>query len=242
MRAGTQTLIQAIQAIPWADEPDNDDEAIPPVSANSDSSDEEQGGESSSRQASLKPPSQSQAVAGAPLASSIHTIHRPIARLRKHEQPGRSHLKDGSQTPSHFTPIHSSDEDSLSAEDEDEDFESTPIITQRSQHIVEVPMDDETAAVTTRPSTGADIDRLAHVRRSMTRTSSLATVRIKRRTRLAEKLKDIFGLNEIREVIAGGCIRSDAQRSISLHCHRTALLALAINSYVIAYLAALQYR
>jgi sterol 3beta-glucosyltransferase len=28
MRAGTQTLIQALQAIPWAEDPDNDDEAI----------------------------------------------------------------------------------------------------------------------------------------------------------------------------------------------------------------------
>ena len=28
MRAGTQTLIQALQAIPWAEDPDNDDEAM----------------------------------------------------------------------------------------------------------------------------------------------------------------------------------------------------------------------
>jgi hypothetical protein len=28
MRAGTQTLIQALQAIPWTDDPDNDDEII----------------------------------------------------------------------------------------------------------------------------------------------------------------------------------------------------------------------
>lgn len=26
MRAGTQTLIQALQAIPWTDDPDNEDE------------------------------------------------------------------------------------------------------------------------------------------------------------------------------------------------------------------------
>lgn len=28
MRAGTQTLIQALQAIPWTDDPDNDDELL----------------------------------------------------------------------------------------------------------------------------------------------------------------------------------------------------------------------
>jgi len=43
MRAGTQTLIQALQAIPWTEDPDNDDEAMDHgLSAlESDSSDEE---------------------------------------------------------------------------------------------------------------------------------------------------------------------------------------------------------
>ncbi|EJD04268.1 UDP-Glycosyltransferase/glycogen phosphorylase [Fomitiporia mediterranea MF3/22] len=36
----------------------------------------------------------------------------------------------------------------------------------------------------------------------MTRSSSLATVRVKRRTMLAEKLKDVFGIAEINEVVA----------------------------------------
>ena len=44
MRAGTQALIQAIQALPWTDEPENDDDAIPPTTVNSDSSEEEQSG------------------------------------------------------------------------------------------------------------------------------------------------------------------------------------------------------
>jgi sterol 3beta-glucosyltransferase len=44
MRAGTQTLIQALQAIPWAEDPDNDDEAMHhglSTTLESDSSDEE---------------------------------------------------------------------------------------------------------------------------------------------------------------------------------------------------------
>ena len=206
MRAGTQTLIQAIQAIPWADDADNDDEAIPPTSmSESDSSDEEeeQGGMLWHPRSSLR--NQAEVGSGAPLASSIHTIHRPIARSRKHERerPVISKRRDGSRTPGHFTPLAYSedDEDSLSAEDED--FEATPVITQRSQCIEEIPMDEETAAISTQPGRNPDFDRMAMLRRSMTRTSSLATVRIKRRTRLADKLKDIFGLNEIREVIAG---------------------------------------
>lgn len=202
MRAGTQTLIQAIQAIPWEDEPENDDEAIPPTSVNSDSSDEEQVGMSWPVQSPLRV--QAEAGSGAPLASSIHTIHRPIARSRKYERdrPRMSKRRDGSRTPGHFTPIASSDEeDNLSVEDED--FEATPVVTQRSGCIEEVPMDEETAAMATEPGKIPEIDRMALLRHSMTRTSSLATVRIKRRTRLADKLKDIFGLNEIREVIAG---------------------------------------
>ena len=43
MRAGTQTLIQALQAIPWTDDPDNDeDNSLPGVSsANSDNEEDE---------------------------------------------------------------------------------------------------------------------------------------------------------------------------------------------------------
>lgn len=49
MRAGTQTLIQAIQAMPWTEDQEGDDEAIDPTSPNSitsDSSEEEQDGQS----------------------------------------------------------------------------------------------------------------------------------------------------------------------------------------------------
>ena len=44
MRAGTQALIQTIQALPWTEEPENDDDAIPPTSLNSDSGEEDQSG------------------------------------------------------------------------------------------------------------------------------------------------------------------------------------------------------
>lgn len=50
MRAGTQTLIQALQAIPWAEDPDNDDEAMHHgiSSASEYDSDEEDDGSSES--------------------------------------------------------------------------------------------------------------------------------------------------------------------------------------------------
>lgn len=48
MRAGTQTLIQALQAIPWAEDADNEDETQHDASAqDSDSNDESAAGTSS---------------------------------------------------------------------------------------------------------------------------------------------------------------------------------------------------
>lgn len=41
MRAGTQTLIQALQALPWTDDADNDDELNPDLSPADSSSDED---------------------------------------------------------------------------------------------------------------------------------------------------------------------------------------------------------
>ena len=43
MRAGTQTLIQALQALPWAHDPDNDDDAINHDLVESDSDEDKQG-------------------------------------------------------------------------------------------------------------------------------------------------------------------------------------------------------
>jgi hypothetical protein len=40
---------------------------------------------------------------------------------------------------------------------------------------------------------------------SMRRTTSLATVKVQRRARLAEKLKEVFDVKEVQEVIAGRC-------------------------------------
>ena len=89
--------------------------------------------------------------------------------------------------------------------DEDEDFEATPIEQSRlSDRISEQSDQEETAIATSEPSATGKLAPLAHSRRiNMTRSASLATVRLKRRTKLAEKLKEVFGLNEINEVLAG---------------------------------------
>ena len=64
-----------------------------------------------------------------------------------------------------------------------------------------VPSDEQLVSGKTSPAD--KIDRLSQLRRQMTRSSSLATVRVKRRAMLAEKLKNVFELSEISEVVAG---------------------------------------
>lgn len=42
MRAGTQTLIQALQALPWVEDPDDVDEPIPRIDPQTDSDGDEE--------------------------------------------------------------------------------------------------------------------------------------------------------------------------------------------------------
>ncbi len=166
--------------MPWADEPDGDDEAIPPMSVNSDSSEEDQ--------------------SGAPLASSIHTIHRPIARSRRQDTPVSSSAQWSKGGASYFPAIPSSEEEEGPlSEDDDDDFESTPVESRILQP-VDYAIDEDGG----KKKTPEKIDPLAHVRRmQMTRSASLATVRLKRRAKLADKLKEVFGLPDLHEVLAG---------------------------------------
>ena len=136
---------------------------------------------------------------GLPLASSIHTIHRPIARSKKYAPPTSLRSSDvkGKQK---LTILSSEEEDGNSSDDDAEDFETTPI---DSRHIQLPSVGRDSVVTTERHVSSEKMDHLAQLRRSMTRSASLATVRIQRRARLAEKLKEVFGVNEINEVIAG---------------------------------------
>lgn len=204
MRAGTQALIQAIQAIPWTDEPDADDDAIPPMSVNSDSSEEEQTGVLCIR---FGCQIVAEAYSAPPIASSIHTIHRPIARSRKLDSPlsAKPSNYKGKAHALYAAVSTSSDEEDGGMSDEDEDFELTPI-EPPSVHRAEFEEPSTDAAGILSPPDKKK-DKLAHLRRAnMTRSASLATVRLKRRTMLAEKLKEVFSLIDINEVVAGAYV------------------------------------
>lgn len=166
MHAGTQTLIQALQAIPWTDDPDHYEEPLNHGlggAPDSDSDDEEH------------------------LASSIHTIHRPVARSRRGTSLSLAALDThNEEVPSESDGVQSSPEDL-----EAEDFERTPRVESS------VPQYARQTSQASAVATSALPKRMV-----MSRTGSMATVRLQRRAKLAEKLKEVFDLNDIDEVWA----------------------------------------
>lgn len=145
-----------------------------------------------------------------PLASSIHSIYRPIARSRRQDSV---HFDlNGGRQGLVLEPIEASDDEAEdSSTDDGEDFETTPIdarsagVIGSSMHeggATDAAATDPTSA-TNRASSEYAGSMMQQSRRVTTRSASLATVRVKRRARLAEKLREVFGLSELNEVVAG---------------------------------------
>jgi sterol 3beta-glucosyltransferase len=139
------------------------------------------------------------------VASSIHTIHRPVARSRRSDAPPSPNvnLLHPSFTTSNAYPtlIETTEDpdhdDSLDAsEAEPEDFEDTPS-TSESDRLM-ITNERVTSPLTQQPSFPVVVRKTAPAR-----SESMMTVRLQRRARLAEKLKDVFELPGIEEVWAG---------------------------------------
>ncbi|KAH9947944.1 hypothetical protein B0H21DRAFT_690917 [Amylocystis lapponica] len=177
MRAGTQTLIQALQALPWVEDQDNDDDNdSAPADAESDEDDKH----------------------GYRLASSIHTIHRPLARLKRADPPSSHRGSRSSTLPrvvdAEETEIPHSEEPSVMSDEElEEDFEPTQMVPDGT---------DLTSSPRMTPELLPALDiSTADSRTHSRRQGSMATVKLQRRARLAEKLRDVFELQGIEEVI-----------------------------------------
>lgn len=114
------------------------------------------------------------------LSSSIHTIHRPLARLNRRNIPILSKL------PSKRNEEDLLEDVSMSDDDNDNDFEASMSPPAHSSRI-------------------SFKDGLPHnpFEAMRERTGSMATIRLHRRTRLAEKLKEVYDLEDVREVWAG---------------------------------------
>ncbi|KAI0095265.1 glycosyltransferase family 1 protein [Irpex rosettiformis] len=179
MRAGTQTLIQALQAMPWAEDQDNDDELNHDSNLGEPESDDDD-----DRLVNR-------------LASSIHTIYRPLARSRRDNTGTKStkarklaSVSDVEDEPVQEEPI-------MSEEDVEEDFEpiaeSSKRDSRRNLHLSLPPPPDL--------ALNQSQEARSHPPHPP-RSGSMATVKLKRRTKLAEKLKEIFELADIQEVVA----------------------------------------
>ncbi|KAF5384699.1 hypothetical protein D9757_006248 [Collybiopsis confluens] len=178
MRVGTQTLIQALQALPWASDQDHDDDI-----ANHDPSaltEEPEGLGGGSSDEDYPSPH---------LASSIHTIYRPVARSR------RISLSTGSRS---RLPIRESSDETVQSEEdsepEAEDFEDT---TPKPAEAV-APPHLQLRSVSYMSLSSSRLPNKV----SMSRSGSMATVKQERRTKLAAKLREIFELEGIEAVHA----------------------------------------
>jgi sterol 3beta-glucosyltransferase len=192
MRAGTQTLIQALQALPWMTA-DNDDEsnALSPMDMSSDDEDQ---------RPQCKNPEQHHSanylhtLPSVQLSSSIHTIHRPLARSRRLSIPDLP--KHGIQAHSAVIEEELAPDDTVVSDEEIEpDFEDTSHPSTERPPLLShqfIP-----------PSTPVETHDSTLFKSMMTRTGSMATVKLHRRARLAEKLRDIYELDDIQEVWAG---------------------------------------
>ncbi|KAF8758997.1 the biosynthesis of sterol glucoside [Rhizoctonia solani] len=208
MRMGTQALIQALQAMPWDDDRDEDG----PESA----AKRDRGRPVESlflqtlvtRKGKLKQASiwniQRRHDELTPicdldfvLASSIHTIHRPVAHSRLATPSFNQSIHYGINPPlevaeDYFSnPLSADEDDALRDFDDATAPEGLPNpFKDPSQMRLQLPADKlpKTEGKRRMPPT--------------VRTASMATVRMKRRTKLAEKLKEVFGIPEIKEVVA----------------------------------------
>jgi sterol 3beta-glucosyltransferase len=182
LRAGTQSLIQALQVMgPWMEEHGE---------SKSDSDDDDPEHHCMYHiylvSTMLIPP-----IAAFTLSSSIHTIHRPVARIRKREQ---SHAAQGKPEP--FIPEEADSDEDESYEEEEEDFDHNASILGSRLRPSDPKQSLHHSITFSEGSTPTP-------KGTLSRTPSLSTVRIQRRTRLAEKLKEVFEVQDIQEVTSG---------------------------------------
>ncbi len=201
MRAGTQTLIQALQALPLIDDPEIDDEPMNHdlSPAESDSDDEGKHGESRFYHNTH---SEAPCLSATTLASSIHTIHRPVARFRRQELSQTVPTIDS--TPGDLADVSSGSEQLQRASTPDEDTDADDFELPKSVAASRrVSRKDRPIGLSPVLEHASPKFVLQHHAERSGSTSTVKTVKLNRRARLAEKLADVFDINGINEVVAG---------------------------------------
>jgi sterol 3beta-glucosyltransferase len=208
MRMGTQALIQALQAMPWEEERDDD---VPELASKRergkgllepDSSDEDDAPTKAGKYFIwFRISGDSCPKPDFVLASSIHTIHRPVARSRL-ATPAFGGDLELPQRP--FEPAEDYFSNPLSTDEDDglRDFDEAATPDSGVPNPFKEPPRMKLQLPTEKMSKSDGKKRMPQPMR----TASMATVRMKRRVKLADKLKDVFGIPEIQEVVAGQCL------------------------------------
>ncbi|KZV74732.1 glycosyltransferase family 1 protein [Peniophora sp. CONT] len=214
IRAGTQTLIQLLQALPWSQ--GEDDEGLPfesmhpaafqshslqspPSSASYHPGSHSRPSSTQSAQSLSPAPGQEDVMSdgsesddGAPisqLSSSLHTIHRPFRSRRDMARSER------------LPPVPDTDSEAEETEGEDFDATSTPSRVAEAMSSSQVGMDgEEGLGGGVVPS--EDLLRSRAIPRRQDSLSTVKTVRHSRRAKLAVKLAEVFELDGITEVVA----------------------------------------
>lgn len=182
IRAGTQTLIQALQALPLIDDPEIDDEPMSHDLSPAESDSDDEGKHATT------------------LASSIHTIHRPVARFRRQEFSQT--VSAVNSTPGDHADVSSGSEllqRTATDEDTDADDFELPKSVAASRRFSRKDGPIGLSPVLENASPKFVLQH--HAERSGS-TSTVKTVKLNRRARLAEKLADVFDINGINEVVA----------------------------------------
>jgi sterol 3beta-glucosyltransferase len=130
--------------------------------------------------------------------SSIHTIHRPVARSKRAGVPTsfRSSTVSTPATVAEATDNSSPEEDE-GLPSRDDDFEARIHGPERPQNT------DKTEAEAVALVTERKGREKEAAQNAPTRSGSMGTVKLKRRAALADKLRDIFEVPGITEVVAG---------------------------------------
>jgi sterol 3beta-glucosyltransferase len=202
MRAGTQTLIQALQALPLVDDPEIEDELANHDASLADSDSDDDGKQRGSlyRNGIFRRLLCSSATT---LASSIHTIHRPVARSRRQESLHTlSAVDDTSGDPADLSSGQEQLQRSMISDEETDadDFE-LPKSVARNRRVSK--KDRPVGLSPVLEHAFPKFDRRYHAEREGS-VSTVTTVKLNRRARLAEKLAEVFDIGGINEVIAGG--------------------------------------
>ena len=122
------------------------------------------------------------------MASSIHVIHRLVARSLRRVRASKDKNKMAHEIFMSDTEEEERRYPTILSEEED-DFDPPTIPA------------DLSARLKSSPSTPAS----RRLNRRFSTAGSIATIRVKRRAQLADKLRDIFELEGIQQVVAGQC-------------------------------------